>query len=70
VYDQARTRRTVLPHVPEGAIDNMRGYQVKVFGVIEHNRWILAAAFEHDLLQVGFRRVPEKATPGFGRAGK
>ena len=65
VDDQARAGRTVFTHVPESAIDDVSGHQVQVLGILEHDRRVLAAALEHDLLQVRFGRIMQESDARF-----
>ena len=48
----------------------MLGHMVEVFGVLQHNAGVLAAAFQHDLLEVALRRITQKSPPGLRRAGE
>ena len=68
--NQPRGGGTILAHVPEGAIHQMFGDQVKILGVIHDDGRVLAATFQNHLLQIGIRRIAKKAPPGLGRSGE
>ena len=70
LHDQSGTRRTILAHIPERGVDDMLGHEVEVFGIVQNNRRVLAAAFENDLLEIAVGRIAQKPPSGFCRTGK
>ncbi len=57
VDNHARVRCAVLAHVPQRRKDDLARCVIEAVGIVQYDCRILAAAFEHDSLQVTLRRI-------------
>ena len=66
MHEQARCRRTILPHIPKRAGHNMLGNAVKILGIIHHNSRVFAAHFQHNFLGIRLGSIGQKPFARFG----